>query len=77
MTPRSACPDPSVLEQLVLGRISGPDAEDLEQHLAVCPGCVAALQTLPGEDELVQALRPPCGPTRRRTFTWPKRSPPL
>src|SRR5438067_13334960 len=53
------CPDPSVLEELVLGRLAGPEAEALEAHLTTCPRCVATLQELPGEDELVRALRPP------------------
>src|SRR6185295_607147 len=55
----ATCPDPPLLEELVLGRLSGPEAEALEAHLATCPQCVATLQELPGEDELVRAMRPP------------------
>jgi anti-sigma factor RsiW len=62
MKARSACPDPPVLGQLVLGRLSGPDAEALERHLADCPHCLAALQKLPADDELSRALRPALRP---------------
>jgi hypothetical protein len=58
----STCPDGSVLEQLVLGRLTGPDTAELESHLATCSRCVAVLQSLPGEDDLVRALRPPLRP---------------
>jgi anti-sigma factor RsiW len=62
MTAGSTCPDPPVLTQLVLGRLQGPDVTQLEEHLAVCPRCVAHLQSLAGDDDLVRALRPPLRP---------------
>jgi anti-sigma factor RsiW len=59
MAIRSPCPAPPVLELLVLGQLAGPDVAILEHHLAACPRCAAALQSLPAEDDLVRALRPP------------------
>src|SRR5262245_65725321 len=62
MRPGTSCPDSGVLVQLVLGRLSAPESEPLEQHLASCPVCAAALERLPGDDELVRSLRQPLRP---------------
>jgi anti-sigma factor RsiW len=62
MSPRSNCPDPPLLAQPTLGRLSGTEAEALERHLAVCPRCLTTVEALPAEDELVRALRPQLGP---------------
>src|SRR5687767_8224151 len=62
MTTDWTCPEPSVLEQLVLGQLTGTDTTSLEKHLAVCPYCAATLQSLPAEDDLVRALTPPLRP---------------
>jgi WD40 repeat protein/tRNA A-37 threonylcarbamoyl transferase component Bud32 len=53
----SACPDPALLEQFLLGRVTGAEADRLEGHLVACPGCAAALRTLRAEDDLVAAMR--------------------
>src|SRR3954465_5259264 len=50
------CPDAQTLERLLLGCLSGPEAEQLEEHLASCPHCVAHAQTLHPDDPVVRAL---------------------
>jgi anti-sigma factor RsiW/tRNA A-37 threonylcarbamoyl transferase component Bud32 len=62
MTARHDCPDPLRLQELLLGRLPGPDADELEQHLATCDRCATTVHSLPGEDELSRALRPPLTP---------------
>jgi len=54
-----SCPSADVLEQLVLGRITGPQGETLEDHLTRCSHCLVVLQSLPAEDDVVSALRSP------------------
>jgi WD40 repeat protein/serine/threonine protein kinase len=44
------------LEQLLLGNLTGPQADELEAHVAACPHCVATAQTLHPEDAIVRAL---------------------
>jgi serine/threonine protein kinase len=41
----------------MLGRLSGTEAETVEQHLEQCPRCDALVDRLPAEDPLVQAMR--------------------
>ena len=57
MPASSGCPDPSQLGQLALGRIHGPEADALEEHVAHCPHCGHTLGSLPGVDPLVEAMR--------------------
>src|SRR5437016_7705576 len=52
-----ACPQVAVLHELVLGRISGAEADRLEAHLALCPHCAEALRHLHADDPLVEAAR--------------------
>jgi serine/threonine protein kinase len=51
------CPDLAELELLLLGNVSGPAADSLEQHLLACPSCARRLRGLAGEDRLLTALR--------------------
>lgn len=51
------CPTKEHLERLVLGRLSGADAEPLVLHLETCDACQSSAQGLGTEDTLVQAIR--------------------
>jgi Leucine-rich repeat (LRR) protein/tRNA A-37 threonylcarbamoyl transferase component Bud32 len=53
----ASCPDRDVLERLMLGRIAGPEGEQLAQHLEGCERCAAAALTLGAEDTLTEATR--------------------
>jgi WD40 repeat protein len=55
--PASYCPDVEVLQRFVLGDVSDPEIAELERHLAQCPACVDALQTIHVEDTLIEAMR--------------------
>ena len=50
------CPDARTLERLLLGHLSGPQAEQLEAHVLECPRCVQVAQSLQADDALVLAL---------------------
>src|SRR3954468_9245169 len=52
-----ACPDADTLERLLLGRVAGPDASTLEDHVSWCPDCAGRMASLPAEDELVAVMR--------------------
>jgi tetratricopeptide (TPR) repeat protein len=45
------------LRQFLLGRLTGPEADRLSEHLPDCPSCLAAVTTFEAEDALVKALR--------------------
>ncbi len=51
------CPDPTLLEQLLLGRLYGEEAESMEAHVAGCPRCVQGPAGLAGSDPLLSAVR--------------------
>src|SRR4051812_49097598 len=56
--PRSlSCPDLTQLERLLLGGVAGPEAVTLEEHVADCSRCGAAIARLTAEDPLVEAMR--------------------
>lgn len=57
MVNTAGCPDPLILEQLALGRMSPEDVERLAEHCEHCARCVEALQRLRAEDTLVEAMR--------------------
>ncbi len=51
------CPDQATLKQLLLNQISGPRAEELEEHLLHCETCIRAAETLADSDGLTAAMR--------------------
>jgi serine/threonine protein kinase len=51
------CPPSENLQDYSLGRVSEPDAQGLEAHLAQCPLCVETLHGLKAEDTLIEAMR--------------------
>jgi hypothetical protein len=51
------CPDQPTLENILLGRLAGAEAEKWEEHLAHCPRCPASLGLLDREDALTVGLR--------------------
>jgi TolB-like protein len=55
----SPCPDVEQLQHFTLGQLSEEEAEPLEQHLAQCAHCVAAIGSLETADVLTDALRAP------------------
>jgi WD40 repeat protein len=57
MTPIPSCPETDVLRRLLLGRVGDPEAAALEEHLAHCPCCQAALPAVKADDHLVRALQ--------------------
>jgi serine/threonine protein kinase len=57
MAPTSPCPDETALRRLALGQLADEEAAPLEEHLAGCDRCVAALQALPAGDSLVRGLQ--------------------
>jgi anti-sigma factor RsiW len=57
MTDAIACPLPQEFLRLVLGQVLAPEADALEQHVAGCPRCSAAITELVAEGPLVDAMR--------------------
>ena len=55
MTVKS-CPPPQTLESLLSGRLTGPDSEQLEEHLLGCDQCLAIARTIPASDDLTAAI---------------------
>jgi serine/threonine protein kinase len=53
----SSCPSRERLEQLLLGRIFGADADSLVEHLENCGECQASAQGVQAADTLVDAIR--------------------
>ncbi len=62
MSSPTLCPSPAALERWLVGRIDGPQADEIERHLDTCDRCAGTLSTLRAEDDLSAALRPPLGP---------------
>src|SRR5262245_16737023 len=50
------CPDTRRIEKFALGYVTGPEAEEIEKHLAQCPACATTLATNEGRDPLTDAL---------------------
>lgn len=57
MHTKLACPEDSVLEEFLLGKLDGGQTLPLEEHLAGCSGCADRAESLQTADELVHALR--------------------
>jgi serine/threonine protein kinase len=57
MTATEPCPDPRDLELLLLGHLTGPEAETLERHILGCDSCVQRLRGQGSGDRLLKALR--------------------
>ena len=53
------CPDQQSLRKLLLGELSGPQADRLEEHLLGCDDCSAAADTISASDELTAAIQSP------------------
>jgi formylglycine-generating enzyme required for sulfatase activity len=51
------CPDRETLERLLSGRLGGPIAEQLEQHLLQCAACASVADTLTAGDDWTAAIR--------------------
>ena len=51
------CPDRETLENLLLGKLTGPNHESLEEHFLTCEKCASKIETLSGSDELTEAIR--------------------
>jgi serine/threonine-protein kinase len=51
------CPDARALGSLLLGELSDEETATLEEHVAVCPRCLAVVRGLDSDDALVQAVR--------------------
>jgi predicted Ser/Thr protein kinase len=57
MPASTPCPDVQVLQRLLLGRVSPPELEHLDEHVLHCERCAAALNGLWVDDPLLQSLR--------------------
>jgi tetratricopeptide (TPR) repeat protein len=57
MRPDPTCPDVAVLQQFLLGQVSEPETERLEEHLTECNRCSMLLEQLAGEDSLAKAMK--------------------
>jgi hypothetical protein len=57
MPPVSACPTSDRLQQFALGLLPEPDSVAVENHLTGCEHCAHTVQSLPGDDTFVSALR--------------------
>jgi len=51
------CPEPEILNRLLLGQLPDPDFAKLEEHLSACQDCADAIQKAGADDELVSAIR--------------------
>ncbi len=57
------CPNPDVLADYVLGRVSESDLSGIASHVETCPACQAQLETLDGlSDPVVACLRHAAAP---------------
>jgi serine/threonine protein kinase len=52
-----SCPNVAVLRSLLLGELSGDEAETLGEHLSACPKCLQAVGEMKTEDDLIRAAR--------------------
>ena len=53
----SLCPDPQVLQRLLLGQFLPAEEQSLAEHLLHCDNCARTIESLNAEDALVEALR--------------------
>lgn len=51
------CPDRETLQQMLLGRIVPPRADELEQHLSQCDACASTADMMAAEDDWTEAIR--------------------
>src|SRR4051794_30974095 len=51
------CPEPEVLQKLLLGGLTGAEAEALAGHLARCAGCLEMVETLAVGDGILDLVR--------------------
>jgi eukaryotic-like serine/threonine-protein kinase len=51
------CPEPDLLEQLLLGRLDEPQIDALAEHLSQCGHCAEAAERVRPMDELIEAAR--------------------
>jgi serine/threonine protein kinase len=51
------CPDPEVLSQFLLGRLTPEACEEIAVHVEGCAGCVTRLGSLSEHDTMTEALR--------------------
>ena len=52
------CPNPDVLADYVLGKVSEADLSGIASHVEACPACQAQLETLDGlSDTVITCLR--------------------
>ena len=53
----SLCPDPQVLQRLLLGQAPPVEQQSLAEHLLHCDDCAQTMHSLKAEDTLVASLR--------------------
>ena len=53
----SLCPDPQVLQRLLLGQFLPAEEQSLAEHLLHCDNCARTIESLNAEDAPVEALR--------------------
>ena len=59
----TVCPNPDVLADYVLGRVSEADLTGIASHVETCPACQSQLETLDGlSDTVVTCLRHAAAP---------------
>ena len=51
------CPDRETLELLLLDRFSGPQAEELAEHLLGCEDCLTVAETIADGDDFTAVIR--------------------
>lgn len=52
-----SCPDEEPLKKLLQGKLAGPAAAELEEHLLHCEACASASETISASDELTATIR--------------------
>jgi WD40 repeat protein len=57
MNGEGPCPPASLLVELLLGKLDGPEAERWLQHLEACEACLRSARATPADDPVVAALR--------------------
>ena len=56
-TDQTACPPHDVLRCALIGSLSEKDCASIEQHLAMCPECLRAAETIEPRDTLLELFR--------------------
>jgi serine/threonine protein kinase len=57
--PQAVCPNREELARFLFGRLSEPDTQRIQQHLADCALCLTKVQAIDASDTLVDAMRTP------------------